>query len=205
MNSESENVTEHIPGKFALLFTIITREPSELFRIVGVAWNTFWYCYVKRIIGKGSVVGGNLTILNSSNVRFGKNCLLQDSIYIRAGREGKVTAGDGVAFNSFVKIFGHGSVEIGENTQLGPGTLITTTGHDYDQGMKINYQKIVIGKNVWIGANVTILQGVVIGDNTVIGAGAVVNKSIPENSLAAGVPAKIIKSISVKGTSINSG
>jgi len=198
MNDKQENsqeFTEHIPGKVTLLFSILVREPSEMFRIAGVAWNTFIYCYVKRCIGKGSVVGGNLTIINSSNVKFGKNCLLQDSVYIRAGREGKVVAGDGVAFNSFVKIFGHGTVEIGDNTQLGPGTLLTTTGHAYDTGMKVNYKKIVIGKGVWVGANVTILQDVEIGDFSVIGAGAVVNKSIPPNSIAAGVPARVIKAI----------
>ena len=54
---------------------------------------------------------------------------------------------------------------------------------------------IVIGKNVWIGANVTILGGVTIGDNSIIAAGAVVNKDIPPDSVAAGVPARVIKSI----------
>jgi maltose O-acetyltransferase len=48
---------------------------------------------------------------------------------------------------------------------------------------------------VWIGANVTILPGVTIGNNVVIGAGAVVTKDIPDNSLAVGVPARVIKEI----------
>lgn len=54
---------------------------------------------------------------------------------------------------------------------------------------------IIIGKNVWIGANVTILGGVTIGDNSVVAAGSVVNKDVPENTVAAGVPARVIKSI----------
>ena len=57
---------------------------------------------------------------------------------------------------------------------------------------------IVLGKNVWVGSNATILQGVTIGDNAVIGAGAVVTGDIPANTVAVGVPAKVIKHISVK-------
>ena len=52
---------------------------------------------------------------------------------------------------------------------------------------------MIIGKRVWVGANVTILPGVVIGENTVIGAGSVVTKELPSNSVAAGVPAKVKK------------
>ena len=52
---------------------------------------------------------------------------------------------------------------------------------------------IVIGNNVWIGMNVTILKGVTIGDGSIIGAGTVLTKSIPANSLAVGVPGKVIK------------
>ena len=54
---------------------------------------------------------------------------------------------------------------------------------------------IVLGKNVWVGSNVTILQGVTIGDNSVIGAGAIVAEDIPANVVAVGIPAKVIKHI----------
>lgn len=54
---------------------------------------------------------------------------------------------------------------------------------------------INIGKNCWIGSNVTVLDGVTIGDNCVIAAGAVVNKDIPDNCVAGGIPAKEIKKI----------
>lgn len=54
---------------------------------------------------------------------------------------------------------------------------------------------ITIGNNVWVGGNSTILMGVTIGDNVVIGAGSVVNKDIPDNTLAVGNPAKIIRYI----------
>lgn len=53
------------------------------------------------------------------------------------------------------------------------------------------------GKDVWIGSNSTVLPGVTIGDNAVIGAGSVVTKDIPKNTVAAGNPARVIKTIDV--------
>ena len=55
---------------------------------------------------------------------------------------------------------------------------------------------IVIGNNVYIGNNVIILPGVNVGNNVIIGAGAVVSKDIPDNSVAVGVPARVIKTAS---------
>ena len=54
---------------------------------------------------------------------------------------------------------------------------------------------VVIGKNVWLGASVTVVPGVTIGDNAVIAAGAVVTKDVPANTIAAGVPAKVIREL----------
>lgn len=54
---------------------------------------------------------------------------------------------------------------------------------------------VTIGDNCWIGGDVTIMPGVTIGSGSVIGAGAVVSKSIPENSLAYGVPCRVIREI----------
>jgi maltose O-acetyltransferase len=55
--------------------------------------------------------------------------------------------------------------------------------------------EIRIGNDVWLGANVTVLPGVTIGNNVVVGAGAVVSKDIPDNSLALGVPARIVRKL----------
>ncbi len=126
-------------------------------------------------------------------MHIGQRCLLQDAVYIRAGTEGSVTLGDRCALNSFTRLFGHGSIEVGDDTQLGPGSLITTTDHDYGADLEVRFRPVVIGKRVWIGANVTILPGVTIGDLAVIGAGSVVTKDIPAGCVAAGVPARVIK------------
>ncbi|MEG0295991.1 MAG: sugar O-acetyltransferase [Clostridium sp.] len=101
-------------------------------------------------------------------------------------------------------------ITIGKNVLIGPGTGIYTASHPIDYKDRLNkitnneapYKTyalpVVVGDNVWIGGNVSILPGVIIGDNCVIGAGSVVTKSIPENSVAVGNPCKVIKNICEK-------
>ena len=189
---------EHLPNKFGYFLYVLRTNPSELLRLFRVGWNTFDCRYIKRCGGRGTVVGTGIQIINSANVKIGQDCLLQDSIYIRAGTQGRVTIGNRAALNSFCRLFGHGTIEIGDDAQIGPGTLITTTEHDYTERLQSSFKKVVIGKGVWIGANTTILPGVEIGDFVVIGAGAVVNKSIPAQSLAVGVPARVLRKIERK-------
>ena len=174
---------------------ILRNNPSELLRLLIMGLTTVKYRYVKRCVGPGTIVGPGTTIINSANVRIGAGCLLQDRVYIRAGAEGRVRIGDRAALNSFCRLFGHGGLEIGEDTQLGPGTLITTTDHDYRGELETRFERVIVGRRVWVGANVTILPGVEIGDFAVIGAGSVVTKSIPPRSVAVGVPARVIKEL----------
>jgi acetyltransferase-like isoleucine patch superfamily enzyme len=179
--------------KFTYLVRVIKTNPFELCRLLCIGLTTAKYRYIKRCIGKGTIVGVRTEIINSANVRIGNDCLLQDAIYMRAGIEGRITIGDRAALNSFCRLFGHGSIEIGEDTQIGPGSLITTTEHDYHHALATQFKRIVIGRGVWIGANVTILPGIEIGDFAVVGAGSVVMKSIPPRCVALGVPARILK------------
>ncbi len=87
-----------------------------------------------------------------------------------------------------------GDVSFGENVLIGFGVVIvsvsTITGSSKEEVIK---KPVVIGNNVEIGSHAVILPGVTIGDNSTIGAGAVVTESIPANSLAVGMPAKVVK------------
>ena len=183
---------EHIDKKAYLLKTLKSN-PFELLSVLSTAFKTFQYRYLIRCVGQKTIVGKGTEIFNFSNVKIGSHCLIQDHVYIRAGLNGRVSVGEFCAINSFAKLFGHGGIEIGDYSQIGPGALITTTIHDYKKAMEADFQPVKIGKWVWVGACSTILAGITIGDKSVIGAGSIVTKDIPSDSVAVGNPAKIIK------------
>lgn len=99
-----------------------------------------------------------------------------------------------------VIVRGQGGVSIGEAVLIGPRAQILAINHNYgdpatpilDQG--ITCKGIVIEDGAWIGAGALILDGVRVGRNAVVGAGAVVTKDIPANSVAVGVPARVVES-----------
>jgi len=92
-----------------------------------------------------------------------------------------------------------GPVTIGSHVNLAQGIVTTALNHNFeDTSLRIDEQgvstkPVVIGDDVWIGANAVILPGVTIGNHVVVAAGAVVTKDVPDNCIVAGVPAKILK------------
>jgi acetyltransferase-like isoleucine patch superfamily enzyme len=82
----------------------------------------------------------------------------------------------------------------GNNIELAPGVSIISSNHKATNLRKhTNGKPIIIGNNVWIGSNATVLPEVIIGNNVIIGANSVVTKDIPSNSVAVGNPCKVIK------------
>ena len=92
-----------------------------------------------------------------------------------------------------------GGVTIGDNVLLGPNVGIYTPEHAFDPELRAaGYEisrPIVIGDNVWIGGNSSIMGGVTIGSNTIIGAGSVVTHDIPDNVIAVGNPCRVLREI----------
>jgi acetyltransferase-like isoleucine patch superfamily enzyme len=103
-----------------------------------------------------------------------------------------------VFINQCCTIYDMGGVDIGDEVMIGPNVNIITTGHALKPSERrafVEAKPIVIEKGVWIAVGVTIIGGVTIGENSVIAAGSVVTKDVPANSLAAGVPARVVRSL----------
>ncbi|TCC20435.1 acyltransferase [Kribbella speibonae] len=110
---------------------------------------------------------------------------------------GRIALGADSTINPFAAV--RGVVTIGDGVRIGAHTSLLAFNHGTAPGEPIFKQPhtavgITIGDDVWIGSNVTILDGVTVGPHTIIGAGAVVTKDIPADSVAAGNPARILRS-----------
>ncbi|MBC8528527.1 sugar O-acetyltransferase [Christensenellaceae bacterium NSJ-44] len=108
-----------------------------------------------------------------------------------------ITIGKNVFFNAGCKFQDQGGITIGDDTLIGHNVVLATLNHSLSPEKRANTvpAPIRIGKKVWIGSNVTVLPGVTIGDGAVVAAGAVVTKDVPGNTVAAGVPARVIRSV----------
>jgi acetyltransferase-like isoleucine patch superfamily enzyme len=108
-----------------------------------------------------------------------------------------ITVGKNVFINSGCRFQDQGGICIGDGALIGHCVIFATLNHGLlpDKRQDLHPASIVIGKNVWIGANATILPGVAIGDNAIVAAGAVVTREVPRNAIVAGIPAKIVRHI----------
>ncbi len=127
----------------------------------------------------GREVGESVTVFPPFHCEFGKNLRLGEGVFINMGCRFQDTGG----------------ISIGDGSLIGHGSTLTTLNHSMDPARRADMEPaaVTIGRNVWLGANVTVVPGVTIGDGAVIGAGAVVTKDVPADSVAAGVPARVIR------------
>jgi len=174
-------------------------------------------------MGENCRIGAGVTIVNPQWVYLGNNVQIYDGATLIARGEKGITIGDytrikekalldserpetgyiKIANNVYVgtgtAMFGQIGLEIGEYSLLAQNITITPYSHISDNPNDLivkqggHCEKVVIGRDCYIGMNTAIMYSGSIGDGSVVGAGAVVNKPIPPYSIAVGVPARVIK------------
>ena len=132
----------------------------------------------RMTIGPGTGMAPNVSLRNGNRVRIGHDCHIGERCYLWAGAES-------------------GRITIGDYVSLAPEVFITASDYQFVAGRPFRQQPrrerdVLIGRDVWLGARVIVTAGVTIGDGCIVGAGAVVTKDLPPNSVAVGVPARVV-------------
>jgi acetyltransferase-like isoleucine patch superfamily enzyme len=147
--------------------------------------------------------GDALAMLRDGRLELGEHVLFEPGVWITAPAPARVRIGRGTLLNLGVMIAALGLVEIGEHCMFANGCVITDANHRFDDRKRpVPWQGFTskgptrVGDNVWCGANVVITSGVTIGERCVIGANSVVTEDIPAFSIAVGVPARVLRTIS---------
>lgn len=148
-------------------------------------------------------VNGNvLEALREGRLEIGEHTLLEQGVWITAPGTARVRIGSGCFLNRGVMVAASELVEIGDHSMFANGCFITDGNHRFDDpDTPVPYQGFTskaptrVGDNVWCGANVVITSGVTVGRRCVIGANSVVTTDLPDFTIAAGVPAKPLRTI----------
>ena len=168
-------------------------------------WNRariHWEAMRREAFVRWPVHGNVLEALREGRLELGKGALLEPDVWITAPGRARVRIGEGTFLNLGVMIAAETLVEIGDHCMLANGCFVSDASHRYDDPEKpITWQGFEskgptrIGDNCWLGANVVVTSGVTIGERCVIGANSVVTKDIEPFSVAAGVPARVLRKI----------
>jgi acetyltransferase-like isoleucine patch superfamily enzyme len=192
--------------------------PAHLDRAAAITWLQKWRWYhrprrpwnlarlhlelaKRQAFARGAMHGNALQMLLEGRLEIGPHAYFEPGVWITSDA-GRISIGGGSLLNLNVMIAAVERVEIGEHCMLANGCLITDGNHRFDDlEQPVPWQgfttkgPVVIGDNVWLGANVVVTSGVRIGRRAVIGANSVVTTDVPEFAIAAGAPATVLKEI----------
>jgi acetyltransferase-like isoleucine patch superfamily enzyme len=157
-------------------------DPGTYVQVVRVL-HFYGYSHVRprrRVtMGDGATMAPNVSLRNGERIVVGARTKVGERAYLWAGDT-------------------HGRITIGEDCRLGPEVFVTASDYGMLPDEKIAYQArnerdIVIGNDVWLGARVFVAAGVEIGAGCVVSANSAVTRSLPPNSVAVGVPARVVR------------
>jgi len=206
-----------------LVYEFLTSILGPMPGAAGLVLRKVAYRWILGSLGRGSVIGRNVTIRHPHKVRIGSNVVIDDNVVLDAkgsGEEG-ITLGDGVVlsrgtvlsckggsislddranFSIGCLVHAGGPVRVGKHCLLAAGCYLVGVGnHSFDRvdvpmmSQPSISKGLTLEDDVWMGAKVVVLDGVLVGHGSVVGACSLVNKSIPEYSIAVGSPAKVIR------------
>ena len=168
-------------------------------------WNRariYWEFMRRRAFVRWPVHGNVLEALLDGRLEIGTHTLLEPGVWITAPAPARVRIGSGTFLNLGVMVASLELVEIGDHCMFANGCYVSDASHRFDDPTTpVTWQGFTtkgptrIGDNVWCGANVVVTSGVTIGERCVIGANSVVTTDIPPFSIAAGVPATVLRTI----------
>jgi acetyltransferase-like isoleucine patch superfamily enzyme len=172
-------------------------------------WNRariHWQLMRRDAFARWPLHGNVREALADGRLEVGANTLFEPDVWITIADEAKVRIGEGTFLNVAVMVAAMQFVEIGSHCMLANGCFVTDANHRFDDpDTPITWQGFDskgptrIGDNVWLGAHVVVTSGVTIGERCVIGANSVVTEDIPPFSIAAGVPAKVLRAVTYDG------
>jgi len=168
-------------------------------------WNRariHWEFMRRQAFARWPVHGNLLEAFGDGRLQIGPHTLLEPHVWLTAPGQARIVIGGGTFLNIAVMVASMDLVEIGDHCMFANGCFVTDSTHRFDDPkLPVPWQGFTskgptrIGDNVWCGAGVVITSGVTIGERCVIGANSVVTTDIPAFSVAAGVPARVIRQI----------
>jgi acetyltransferase-like isoleucine patch superfamily enzyme len=148
------------------------------------------------------VHGNVLEAFSEGRLEVGEHALLEPGVWLTAPGQARIRIGSGTFLNLGVMVASQELVEIGDHCMLANGCFVSDGSHRFDDPIKpVPWQGFTtkgptrIEDNVWCGAHVVITGGVTVGERSVIGANSVVTADIPPFSVAAGAPARVLRTI----------
>jgi acetyltransferase-like isoleucine patch superfamily enzyme len=190
---------------------------------LGLALRRVSYRPLLGAVGRGVSFGHGVVLRHPHKIRLGDGVVVDDLVVLDAkgadnsgiavgagvflGRgtilsckNGDIRLGDRVNIGFHSEIFSASRVEVGAYGLFAAYTYLVGGGHDFERPdvpvieQRRSSKGITLGENVWLGTGTKVLDGVRIGDDCVVGAGSVVRQDLPPGSIAAGVPARVLRS-----------
>jgi acetyltransferase-like isoleucine patch superfamily enzyme len=168
-------------------------------------WNRahiHWEAMRREAFIRWPVYGNVLEAFREGRLEIGPQTLLEPGVWLTAPGQARIRIGAGTSLNLGVMVAAVELVEIGDHCMFANGCFITDGNHRFDDPEQpVPWQGFTtkgptrIGDNVWCGAGVVVTSGVTIGERSVIGANSVVVTDLPPFSIAAGAPAKVLRTI----------